>query len=307
MATLAGDGVTDQSSAATTIELVPPRDPRLSRAAGAWLVEVARNAQGLVGAYGPWPVISRRRRQAALVAFADAAGASRVAWAHRQWADAMGQARGDATTRAAVEFAAAAGRHGRPGAPQSLDDVVAPLVARAVRAAVGVAAVTAIADQAVADLERQARGTTARSVPRAVADVATVTALSPLALPFAGWALAGWVLARSAPPLPAVEIHEADASLFAHLVAGALPEYLSGAAIRTAIARGPLTVAVALCPAGGEGVTVRAGRGQLSVVDGIADDAMIVVDGPLDELIEAAGDALVAELAQHPLPEGPSR
>ena len=58
---------------------------------------------------------------------------------------------------------------------------------------------------------------------------------------------------------------------------------------------------------GGDGVTVRAARGHLSVIDGVADDAMVVVDGPLDELHERAGDALVAELAHHPLQEGPSR
>ncbi|HVX17682.1 MAG TPA: hypothetical protein VHA73_06595 [Acidimicrobiales bacterium] len=286
---------------------MPPRDPRLSRAAGAWVVEVARNAAGLAGAYGPWPVISRRRLQAALVAFADAASAPRVAWAHRQWAEAMGQPRGDDATRAVVQFAATAGEHGRPSAPQSLADAIAPPVVRAVRAAVGVTAVTAIADQALADLERQVRGAVPRSLGRAATDVVAATALWPLAVPFAGWALAGWALARSAPPLPVVEIDEHGASLFAHLVAEALPEFLSGAAIRMAVARSPFAVSVAMCPAGGDGVTVRAGRGHLSVIDGVADDAMVVVDGPLDELLERAGDALVAELAHHPLQEGPSR
>lgn len=243
-----------------------------------------------------------------LAAFGAASGAPRVAWSHRTWIDVLGPARNDPATRALLDFGVDAGERGTAADDEAaLAALTGGIVARAARAAVALAGAGAVADRAVDDLGLRARGRLPRSVPAMASDAVTVVAGAPFLAPRLVRSVGGWLVARSAPPLPDVRVDAAaDASLLAHLLAEALPGYLSGALARMLVVRSPVSAVVGV-QSGPRAVTVRAGKGAIEVADGIAPDVLVVLDGDLDELIEAVGDALVLELSLQPEHEGPDR
>ena len=259
----------------------------------------------MIGAYGPFPVLGRRRREAALAAFADAADAPLVAWTHRIWVEVLGDAPLDAAFRSVADYAVRSGDAGRPTGLDAMDEVLAGPLARAARGAVALAAFAVLAEQARADLLRRLTGRKRFSLTAIARDAVSFSVGAPVLAPLAGWAAMGWAMAQAAPDLPAVDIDRpADASLLAHVVADAVPAYLGGALARIAVVRSPLAVAVAV-RSGRQGVTVRLGRGALSVVDGVSPDVVAVLDGEIDELLQTVGDALITELSRVPEPEGP--
>lgn len=243
-----------------------------------------------------------------LAAFGAASGAPRVAWSHRTWIDVLGPVRSDTVTRALLEFAVDAGERGTTADDEAeLAETTGGLVAHAARAAVALAGAGAVADRAVDDLQLRARGQLPRSVPAMASDAVTVVAGAPFLARSLVRSAAGWLVARSAPALPEVRVQApSDASLLAHLVAEALPGYLSGALVRILVVRMPVSAAVGV-QSGPRTITVRMGNGVVEVADGIAPDALLVLECDLDGLIETIGDTLVLELSREPEREGPDR
>ncbi|MEO9223554.1 MAG: hypothetical protein ABI276_01030 [Acidimicrobiales bacterium] len=253
-----------------------------------------------MGAYGPTPVLPRRHREALLGEFATAAGADRVASAHETWNDVIGPPRLDATLTLLVEYAVEAGRTGRPAPVGDLADRVRATTLVAVRASIALAALAVSGDQSAVDLAERLTGSRPRSPLVMARDGWALAATAPVTTLLAGWSIAGRVILLAAPTLPAVEVgkghQDNEASLLAHLVADAAPRYLGGAVARILVGRVPMSIAIGV-RSGRQGVTIRLGRGAVSVEDGVSPDAVVVFDGGLDELLEDVGDALVHDLA----------
>jgi hypothetical protein len=132
-------------------------------------------------------------------------------------------------------------------------------------------------------------------VADAARDAATITLAAPLAMPFLALGGALRLLDSFAPDLPAVERPDDDANLLAHLLVEAVPGYLGHAVVRTTVLRLPFEVSVGL-RTGRSAATVRLGRGQVEVVNGISDDALMVLEGDLEPLLRAASGAIVREI-----------
>jgi hypothetical protein len=123
-----------------------------------------------------------------------------------------------------------------------------------------------------------------------------VAAAVPLAVPLLSTAAAMRALGRLAPPLPEVTMPEkGEANLLVHLLAAAIPTYLSNAAVRLAILGLPFEVAIGL-KAGRTTATVRVGRRQVAVENGVAADALAVVEGEVEPLLKLASGNVVGEL-----------
>ncbi len=101
-------------------------------------------------------------------------------------------------------------------------------------------------------------------------------------------------------PLPEVTVHNGSDELFVHLVAAAAPGYLSSTPARAVVHHLPMTIALGLID-GNRSATMRIGRGAVSVEPGIAPDAVAVLDGGLEPVITAVGDALLRELRSAPV------
>lgn len=245
-------------------------------------------------------MLPRRNREAVLGEFATAAGADRVASAHETWNDVIGPPRLDASLASLVEYAVEAGRTGRPVPVGDLADRVPATTLVAVRASIALAALAVKGDQSAVDLVDRVTGSRRPSALAMARDAWGLAATAPITSLLAGWSIAGRVILLAAPTLPAVEVgqgsQDRDVSLLAHLVADATPRYLGGAVARMLVARIPMSVAIGL-RSGRQGVTIRVGRGAVSVEDGVSPDAVAVFDGGLDELLEDVGEALVHDLA----------
>jgi hypothetical protein len=86
-----------------------------------------------------------------------------------------------------------------------------------------------------------------------------------------------------------------EANLLVHLLAAAIPTYLSNAAVRLVVLGLPFEVAVGL-KAGRTTATVRVGRRRVSVENGVAVDALAVVEGEVEPLLKLASGNVVGEL-----------
>jgi len=78
------------------------------------------------------------------------------------------------------------------------------------------------------------------------------------------------------------------------LAAEAVPVLLGNAAVRAAVLGSPLVVAVGL-RSGGRAATIRVGRGRAQVVEGIAPDALVVLQGDVEPLVRLATGVLLRE------------
>jgi hypothetical protein len=103
---------------------------------------------------------------------------------------------------------------------------------------------------------------------------------------------------RLAPPVPEVETPaKGEANLLVHLLAEAAPTLLANAALRLLVLRAPVRL-VAAVKAGRAAATVRLDHGQISLENGIARDAMVVLEGDVEPLLRLASGSLFAELGR---------
>lgn len=260
----------------------------------AWVVELARTAPWLWRGYGLLPALPVRVRERSLAVFGERAGAPLVTWAHRAWQSFLGSHHQRAVLDDVVDHAERSAAAGRPASPELLRLSVPPRTARAARACVAWVALSAAAERGLLDLEQRARSGTGTRPGDVLADLLAVAAGAPML----GSSLATGALLelcnRLAPAAAAAETPQ-DATLLAHVLADATPTYLGNALIRTLALRSPWPLVLGV-RSGRSAATLRIGRGEVTVADGLEPDVVAVLDGDVDLLIEAASGTLLSEL-----------
>ncbi|HMJ77830.1 MAG TPA: hypothetical protein VK507_17755, partial [Iamia sp.] len=102
-------------------------------------------------------------------------------------------------------------------------------------------------------------------------------------------------LARLTPPVPAVDgADDPDVGLLGALAAEAVPVLLGNAAVRAAVLGSPVVLAVGL-RSGGRAATIRVGRGRAQVVDGLASDVLVILQGDVEPLVRLATGVVLRE------------
>ncbi|MGH2684841.1 MAG: carboxymuconolactone decarboxylase family protein [Actinomycetota bacterium] len=272
-----------------------------------WIVELAKVLPGLAESYGigsglgPSGRLSGRRRldprtrERVIMAVTEVNGCRYCAWIHGAWRDFLGDGAGDAE-EALLAYARACAEAGRPIDPTPLADLLPPESLRAVRATVAQIEVSNLVGNTVDEL----RARLARKRPPAPVSAAreaiTVALAVPLAAPLLATAGVMRLVNLVAPPLPEVEAPKAsEANLLAHLLAAAVPAYLSNALVRLLILDLPVTVSVGV-RAGRSAATVSFGRGRVAVANGITSDALVVVEGEIEPLLRLATGSMVRDI-----------
>jgi hypothetical protein len=272
----------------------PLRGPR---AVAAWGVEALTTAPAGLRTLLPGAPVPAALREDALVVSAHAQGATAVAWLHREWRAFAGSTPDGDVRLALAAHAARCARAGHPVPPDELADVLPPAAVRGVRAVV-----------ARARLESEVEARTRRVVAAvgqgrpsraALADLLVDLPLAAVGLaaaaPAIGTGLALGALARLAPPVPVVEgADDPGVGLLGALAAEAVPVLLGNAAVRAVVLGSPLVVAIGL-RSGGRAATVRVGRGRAQVVDGLAPDALVVLQGDVEPLVRLATGVVLRE------------
>ncbi len=264
-----------------------------------WLAELGRTAGGLVRSYLPGGPIDARTRERVILAVTEVNGCRYCAWIHGSWADYLGDRPDDPAEaeEALLAYARACAEAGRPVDPAPLRAVLPPEAVAAVRATVAQIEVSNLVGNTVDGLLARLRRRRPLDPPRAVAELVTVAAALPVAAPLVGTAAAMRLVARLAPDMPEVEQPPAEeANLLAHLLVKTVPAYLANAGVRAALLRLPFPVALGV-RAGRTAATVRIGRGRAEVANGIAPDAVVVLEGDVEPLLQLATGTLVRELS----------
>jgi hypothetical protein len=254
-----------------------------------WLLELVRTAPGLASTYGVRRTLDARTRERLILAITEVNGCRYCAWIHGSWQEFLGDGGGEgAVEDALLVYGRAAADAGRPLDPAGLERVIEPEAVPAVRATVAQIEISNLVGNTVDGLiARLTRKRPWRPLEAALEAGALALAL-PVALPLLAGAAAMRAIGRAAPALPEISMPEpGQANLLVHLLAEAAPVLLGNAAIRTAVLGIPVEVPVAL-EAGRTTATVRVGRGRLSLHNGIAPDALLVVSGQVDALLAAA-------------------
>ncbi len=263
------------------------------RSGAAWGIELLATAPAGLRSLVPGAPVPAALREDVLVATAHAHGAASVAWLHREWRAFAGTIPDGDVRLALAAHAEACARAGHPVAPGALDEVLPPPAVRGVRAVVA-------RGRLPSEIEARTR--------RVVATVRSGRPASSLLvdLPLAAVGLAGaapatavglalGALARLAPPVPPVEgAHDPDVGLLGALAAEAVPVLLGNAAVRTAVLGSPAVVGVAL-RSGGRSATVHVGRGGARVSEGVAPDALVVLQGDVEPLVRLATGVVLRE------------
>jgi hypothetical protein len=110
------------------------------------------------------------------------------------------------------------------------------------------------------------------------------------------------VAAAAAPRLPDVAMDgDAGSSLVAHVLAEAVPDLLGHALVRTALLGSPVSLVVAV-RLHGHAASLEVGQGHVRVSDGIRPDALAVIDGPLDSLVDVAVASVTRQVRDRPTP-----
>jgi alkylhydroperoxidase family enzyme len=263
-----------------------------------WLSEVVATLPGLVRSYGPNGPLDPRTREQVILAVTEVNGCRYCAWIHGSWQEFLGDPAHVADAQQALmAYARSCAEAGRPLPADDLAAVLPPEAVRAVRATVAQIEVSNLVGNTVDGLLARLTRKRPLSLIAFVREAATVAVALPIAVPLIATAGAMRVAARLAPPLPEIDMPPAgEANLLVHLLAAAAPAYLSNAVVRLALLGLPRPVAVGI-RAGRTAATVRIGRGRLEVENGISRDAVVVVEGEVEPLLQLATGSIVRELS----------
>ncbi len=262
-----------------------------------WLAELARTVPGLVRSYLPGAPIDPRTREQVILAVTEVNGCRYCAWIHGSWADYLGDLDDPADALdALLTFARASAEAGHPLDPAALAGTLPPEVVGTLRATVAQIEVANLVGNTVDGLLARATRRRPLDPARAIGELATVAVALPVAVPMLAVGGALRLAGAAAPPLPELELPEAgEANLLVHLLARAVPSYLANAGLRLALLGLPVRVPVALT-AGRTSATIWIGRGQVRIANGVAPDAVLVVEGDVEPLLQLATGHLVREI-----------
>jgi alkylhydroperoxidase family enzyme len=278
-----------------------PRDPFPRRTATPerlvpWLLELGRAFPGLIDSYRPGPTLDPRRRERIIMAVTEVNGCRYCAWIHGAWQDYLGEGDIDGE-EALLTYARACAEAGRPLDPAPLAEVLPRQALPAVRATVAQIQVSNLVGNTVDGLLARILRKRPLAPFDAAREAVTVAAAVPLAVPLLALAGGMRLINRLAPPVPPVDMPSAgEANLLAHLLAQAVPVYLSNALVRTVILDLPVSVSLAV-RAGRTAATLTVGRGRVGVVNGVSPNAVAVVEGDVEPLLRLATGSVVRELA----------
>ena len=262
-----------------------------------WLAELARNVPGLVRSYLPGGPLDPRSREQVILAVTEVNGCRYCAWIHGSWADYLGGLDDPADAlEALLTYARASAEAGHPLSTDSLADAIPPEVLASLRATVAQIEVANLVGNTVDGLLARATRRRPLDPMRAAGELATVALALPIAVPMLAVGGALRLMRSLAPDVPTVQMPPAgEANLLVHLLAKAVPSYLGNAGLRLALLRLPVPVAFAI-KAGRTAATVRIGAGEVVVDNGISPDALVVVEGDVEPLLQLATGHLVREI-----------
>lgn len=269
-----------------------PRLPGL-RAAAAWAVEGIVTAPAGLRTLVPGAPVPAALREDVLVATARAEGAAGVAWVHSEWRAYAGTTPDGDVRLALAAHAERCARAGRPVPPDELAEVLPERAVRGVRAVVARGRVEAEVEA------RTRRVLVALRDRRPTADLVVDLPLAAVGLAAAAPALATGIalgaVARVAPSVPEVAgADDPEVGLLGALAAEAVPVLLGNAVVRAVVLGSPVVIAVGL-RSGGQGATVRVGRGRAEVADGVAPDVLVVLQGDVEPLVRLATGIVLRE------------
>lgn len=263
------------------------------RALAAWAIELLLTAPAGLRSLVPGAPVPAALREDALVAAAHAHEATVVAWVHREWRSFAGTVPDGDVRLALARHAEACAAAGHPVRPDALSDTLPPAAVRGVRAVVARARVESEVEARTRRVvDTLVRGRPSRGV---VLDLPLAIVGLAASAPALTAGLVLGALARVAPPLPVVRgADDPEVGLLAALAAEAVPVLLGNAAVRTVVLGSPATFAVGL-RSGGRAATVRLGRGRAEVCEGIAPDAVVVLQGDVEPLVRLAAGVVLRE------------
>jgi AhpD family alkylhydroperoxidase len=252
---------------------------------------------GLVRSYGPGGPLDPRTREQIILAVTEVNGCRYCAWIHGSWQEFLGEGAHADAEQALLAYARACAESGRPLPPDDLGAVLPSDAVRAVRATVAQIEVSNLVGNTVDGMLARVARKRPLSPLEFAREGATVAAAVPIAVPLLVTAGVMRLAARIAPPLPEVDMPPAgEANLLVHLLAAAAPAYLANAVVRLAVLGLPRPIAVGI-RAGRTAATVRVGRGKVAVENGISRDAVVVVEGEVEPLLQLATGSIVRELS----------
>ena len=261
-----------------------------------WLTELVRTLPGLAGSYGRHSALDPRSRQRIILAVTEVNGCRYSAWIHGSWQRFLGDIDAVEASEAMLAYARACADAGEPLPTDILRDALPRDAVRSVRAIVAHTEVAnLVGNSADSMLARLTRRRPFSPIAFAL-EAATVAAAVPLAVPLFATAGIMRLANRWAPPMPEVQMPASgEANLLAHLLAGAAPTYLANAAARLVVLGLPNPIAIGV-RAGRTSATVRFGRRALVIENGITSDAVAVIEGEVEPLLELATGSIVREL-----------
>ncbi|HVE94454.1 MAG TPA: hypothetical protein VNB24_06000 [Acidimicrobiales bacterium] len=274
-----------------------PRRTATPAALAPWVFELARTVRGLVEAYVPGGTLEPRVREELLLAVTEVTGCRVCAWAHGSWAAFLGTVEGESAPEAARRYAQASAQLGRPDDPKNLVEELGGHLAMAVRATVAHGSLVNLLGNTVDGLIARATGKRPAQPARAALELATVVAAMPPVLALIGAAALLRSVTELAPPPLGVTVNDnGESNLLVHVLSEALAPLDANAACRLAIARSPFVIVIGI-RAGRTSATVRVGRGEVALENGLASDAWLIVEGDVGPLLRLAARPVVRDLA----------
>lgn len=252
-----------------------------------WAVELVANLPGLLQSYGPGSKLDPRLRERINLAVTEINGCRYCAWIHGAWHEYLGDKGAAASEEALVGYARACAEAGHPVGTGPLEARLPADQVRAVRATVARIEMANLVGNTVDGLLARIAGKRPRNLRDALVEGAAIAAVLPVALPLLGLAAAMRVVTELAPPVPVVELPDAEPNLLAMMLAQAIPTYLAAAPVRLGVLGLPVPAGVAI-KAGPMAATVRVGRGRVLVRNDVTGDALVVVEGEVDSLLQIA-------------------
>ncbi len=228
-------------------------------------------------------------------------GCRYTAWVHGAWHDLLGAEKADDTLPVLLDYARDSALAGHPAGTESLDAVLTPESVRAVRASVAVAELSSLIGNTADGLAERLVFKRPLLSLRTLNDAFVVAVALPWAVPVFVATAAMRAVSWAAPPMPEmVSPPEDQANLVVHMLADAIPQYLSHAATRALVLRLPTPIAVGVRAEGTE-ATVRLSRDRIELENGLGDDTFLVVDGGLELLLDVAARSISREVSGLPV------
>jgi hypothetical protein len=262
-----------------------------------WLAELGRTAWGLVDAWLPTGRgVTARSRERMVLAVTEVNGCRFTEWVHAAWSEFLGEDDIDELLDGLVGYARASALAGQPLDPAPFAEILPDDVLRSIRATIALAEVSSLVGNTADDLVDQLTGRRPFQPASAARSAATVAWAVPFAAPMFLIAGAMRVTTRLSPPMPAVRVPSDDeANLVVHMLSEAVPSLLRNALVRAVVLALPIPLSIGV-RAEETAATVRLGREQILIENGLRDDVILVVDGGLEVLLDAAARALSREL-----------